>query len=186
MSTGVFGFGVWAHHMFATGMPALSTSFFSAASMAVSIPSGIQIFAWLATIWAARRHVLATPMLFMLGFICLFVIGGVSGVMTASVPFDWQATDTYFVVAHLHYVLVGINLFPVFAGFYYWLPKMTGRMLNERLGQVELLGAVRRLQPHASSRCTSSGCSACRAASTPIPPGWAGTGSTCSSRWARC
>jgi heme/copper-type cytochrome/quinol oxidase subunit 1 len=135
VSTGIFGFGVWAHHMFATGMPALSTTFFSAASMGVSIPSAIQIFAWLATIWAARRHVLATPMLFMLGFICLFVIGGVSGVMTASVPFDWQATDTYFVVAHIHYVLLGINLFPVLAGFHFWLPKMTGRMLNERLGK---------------------------------------------------
>ena len=135
VSTGILGFGVWAHHMFATGMPALSTTFFSAASMGVSIPSGIQIFAWLATIWAARRHVLATPMLFMLGFICLFVIGGISGVMTASVPFDWQATDTYFVVAHLHYVLLGINLFPVLAGFHYWLPKMTGRMLDERLGK---------------------------------------------------
>jgi cytochrome c oxidase subunit I+III len=135
ISTGIFGFGVWAHHMFATGMPALSTTFFSAASMGVSIPSGIQIFAWLATIWAARRHVLATPMLFMLGFICLFVIGGISGVMTASVPFDWQATDTYFIVAHLHYVLVGINLFPVLAGFYFWLPKMTGRMLSEQLGK---------------------------------------------------
>jgi cytochrome c oxidase subunit I+III len=135
VSTGIFGFGVWAHHMFATGMPALSTTFFSGASMGVSIPSGIQIFAWLATIWAARRHVLATPMLFMLGFICLFVIGGVSGVMTASVPFDWQATDTYFIVAHLHYVLLGINLFPVLAGFHFWLPKMTGRMLSERLGK---------------------------------------------------
>jgi len=135
VGTGIFGFGVWAHHMFATGMPALATTFFSAASMGVSIPSGIQIFAWVATIWSARRHVLATPMLFMLGFICLFVIGGVSGVMTASVPFDWQATDTYFIVAHLHYVLVGINLFPVLAGFYYWLPKMTGRMLSERLGK---------------------------------------------------
>jgi cytochrome c oxidase subunit I+III len=135
VSTGIFGFGVWAHHMFATGMPPLSTTFFSAASMSVSIPSGVQIFAWLATIWAARRHVLATPMLFMLGFICLFVIGGISGVMTASVPFDLQATDTYFVVAHLHYVLLGINLFPVLAGFYYWLPKMTGRMLSEKLGK---------------------------------------------------
>ncbi len=135
VSTGIFGFGVWAHHMFATGMPGLATTFFSAASMGVSIPSGIQIFAWLATIWSARRHVLATPMLFMLGFICLFVIGGVSGVMTASVPFDWQATDTYFIVAHIHYVLVGINLFPVLAGFYFWLPKMTGRMLSERLGR---------------------------------------------------
>jgi cytochrome c oxidase subunit I len=135
ISTGIFGFGVWAHHMFATGMPPLSTTFFSGASMAVSIPSGIQIFAWLATIWSAKRHVLATPMLFMLGFICLFVIGGISGVMTASVPFDLQATDTYFIVAHLHYVLIGINLFPVLAGFHYWLPKMTGRMLSERLGK---------------------------------------------------
>jgi cytochrome c oxidase subunit I+III len=135
VATGIFGFGVWAHHMFATGMPELSMMFFSAASMSVSIPSGIQVFAWLATIWAARRHVFATPFLFMIGFIALFVIGGISGVMTASVPFDRQATDTYFVVAHLHYVLLGINLFPVMAGFYYWLPKMTGRMLNETLGR---------------------------------------------------
>jgi cytochrome c oxidase subunit I len=135
VSTGILGFGVWVHHMFATGMPHLSTSFFSAASMAVSVPSGIQVFAWLATIWAARRHVYATPFLFLLGFIVLFVIGGLSGVMTAAVPFDWQVTDTYFVVAHLHYVLIGINLFPVMAGFYYWLPKMTGRMLNETLGK---------------------------------------------------
>jgi heme/copper-type cytochrome/quinol oxidase subunit 1 len=102
--------------------------------MAVSVPSGMQVFAWLATIWAARRHVYSTTFLFLLGFIALFVIGGVSGVMTASVPYDWQVTDTYFVVAHLHYVLVGINLFPVIAAFYYWLPKMTGRLLNERLG----------------------------------------------------
>ena len=135
VSTGIFGFGVWAHHMFATGMPELSTTFFSAASMSVSIPSGMQIFAWLATIWAARRHVFATPFLFMVGFISLFVIGGISGVMVASVPFDLQATDTYFIVAHLHYVLLGINLFPVMAGFYYWLPKMTGRMMSERLGR---------------------------------------------------
>ncbi len=133
--TGMLGFGVWAHHMFAVGLPALSTTFFSAASQAVSIPSGIQVFAWVATIWSARRHVYSTSFLFMLGFICLFVIGGVSGVMTASVPFDWQATDTYFVVAHLHYVLIGINLFPVIAAFYYWLPKMTGRLLSESLGR---------------------------------------------------
>jgi cytochrome c oxidase subunit I len=135
VSTGILGFGVWAHHMFATGMPELTTTFFSAASQAVSIPSGIQVFAWIATIWAARRHVHATPFLFMLGFICLFVVGGISGVMTGSVPFDWQATDTYFVVAHLHYVLLGINLFPVMAAFYYWLPKITGRMLGESLGR---------------------------------------------------
>lgn len=135
VSTGIIGFGVWAHHMFATGMPELSATFFSAASMAVSIPSGMQVLAWLGTIWSARRHVFATPMLFMLGFIVLFVIGGISGVMTASVPFDLQATDSYFVVAHLHYVLVGINLFPALAAFYFWMPKMTGRMLSERLGK---------------------------------------------------
>jgi cytochrome c oxidase subunit I len=135
VSTGLFGFGVWAHHMFATGMPLLSTTFFSAASMAVSVPSGMQIFAWVATIWAARRHVFSTSFLFLLGFMALFIIGGISGVMTASVPYDWQVTDSYFVVAHLHYVLVGINLFPVIAAFYYWLPKMTGRLLNERLGR---------------------------------------------------
>ncbi|HVX40629.1 MAG TPA: cytochrome c oxidase subunit I [Gemmatimonadaceae bacterium] len=135
VSTGIIGFGVWVHHMFATGLPDLSTTFFSAASQAVVLPSAIQIFAWLATIWAARRHVFSTAMLFALGFIVLFVIGGVSGVMTGSVPFDWQVTDTYFVVAHLHYVLIGINLFPVMAAFYYWLPKMTGRMLNETLGK---------------------------------------------------
>ncbi|MDQ2666725.1 MAG: cytochrome c oxidase subunit I [Gemmatimonadota bacterium] len=135
VSTGLIGFGVWAHHMFATGLPHVAEGFFSAASMAVSIPSAVQIFAWIATMWASRRIVRPTPMLFILGFFVLFVIGGISGVMVASVPFDWQAHDTYFVVAHLHYVLIGMNLFPVIAAFYYWLPKMTGRMLDERLGR---------------------------------------------------
>jgi cytochrome c oxidase subunit I len=134
VSTGMLGFGVWVHHMFATGLPDLSTDFFSAASMVITIPSAVAVFAWLATIWHGRP-VLQTPFLFAAGFIVLFVIGGVSGVATAAVPFDRQLTDSYFVVAHLHYVLVGINLFPVIAGFYYWLPKMTGRMLNERLGR---------------------------------------------------
>ncbi len=135
VATGIAGFGVWAHHMFATGIPVLYTTFFSAASLTVSIPSGVQIFGWLATIWHARRHVWRTPFYFIVGFIVLFVIGGFSGVMTAAVPADWQETDTYFVVAHIHYVLIGINLFPVMAAFYYWLPKMTGRMLDERLGR---------------------------------------------------
>jgi cytochrome c oxidase subunit I len=135
IATGMAGFGVWVHHMFATGIPVLSTAFFSAASLTVSIPSGIQIFGWLATIWHAKRHVWRTPFYFIVGFIVLFVIGGLSGVMTAAIPADWQETDTYFVVAHLHYVLIGINLFPVMAAFYYWLPKMTGRMLDERLGR---------------------------------------------------
>jgi len=134
VSTGIIGFGVWVHHMFATGLPQLSLSFFSAASLVIAIPSGISFFAWIATIWYGRP-VFKTPFLFMLGFIVLFAIGGVSGVMTGLLPFDWQLTDTYFVVAHLHYVLIGINVFPVVGALYYWLPKITGRMLSERLGR---------------------------------------------------
>jgi cytochrome c oxidase subunit I len=134
VSTGILGFGVWVHHMFATGIPDLSADFFSAASLVISIPSAVAVFAWLATIWHGRP-VLSVPFLFAAGFIVLFVLGGVSGVATAAVPFDRQLTDSYFVVAHLHYVLVGINVFPVIAGFYFWLPKMTGRLLSERLGR---------------------------------------------------
>ena len=132
--TGLVGFGVWVHHMFTTGMPQMSMSFFSAASMTISLFTIIQIFAWLATIWLGKP-VLKTPMLFSLGFILLIIIGGLSGVMTAVIPFDWQLHDTYFVVAHIHFVLIGANVFPVFAGLYYWLPKMTGRMMNETLGK---------------------------------------------------
>ncbi|MDQ6828186.1 MAG: cytochrome c oxidase subunit I [Gemmatimonadota bacterium] len=134
VTTALLGFGVWVHHMFATGLPQLSTDFFSAGSMVISIASGVSIFAWIATIWHGKP-VFKVPFLFMAGFIVLFVIGGVSGVMTAAVPFDWQLTDSYFVVAHIHYVLIGINVFPVFGGLYYWLPKMTGRMMSERLGR---------------------------------------------------
>jgi cytochrome c oxidase subunit I len=132
--TGVVGFGVWVHHMFATGMSSMSMSFFSAASMTISIFSAVQVFAWVATIWQGRI-VRTTAMWFALGFLAVFVIGGLNGIVTAVIPFDWQLTDTYFVVSHLHYVLVGANVFPVFAGFYYWLPKITGRMLDERLGK---------------------------------------------------
>lgn len=134
VSTGILGFGVWVHHMFATGIPPLGVSFFSGASMIITIPSAVAVFSWIATIWYGRP-VFKTAFLFMAGFIVLFVIGGVSGVATASAAFDWQLTDTYFVVAHLHYVLVGINVFPVIAGMYYWFPKMTGRLLDERLGK---------------------------------------------------
>ena len=132
--TGLVGFGVWVHHMFATGLPQLSLSFFGAAGMTISIPSAVTIFAWLATMWHGRV-VLATPMLFALGFIVQFVIGGISGVMTAVVPFDWQATDTYFIVAHIHYVLAGGTVFGLFAAIYYWVPKMYGWMPSERLGK---------------------------------------------------
>ena len=113
----------------------MATGFFSAASLMIAIPSGIQMFAWVATIWNGRP-VFTVPILFVIGFIVTFVIGGLTGVMFAAVPFDWQVTDTYFVVAHFHYVLIGGDVFPIFAALYYWLPKMTGRMLNERLGKL--------------------------------------------------
>lgn len=132
--TGVIGFFVWVHHMFATGMSTTSMSLFSAASMTISVFSTIQVFAWLATLWRGRP-VMTTALRFLLGFIALFVIGGLSGVVTAFIPFDWQLTDTYFVVAHIHYVILGANLFPVFAAFYHWLPKITGRLMNETLGR---------------------------------------------------
>jgi heme/copper-type cytochrome/quinol oxidase subunit 1 len=102
----------------------------------IAIPSGVQVFAWINTIWQGNRLVWKTPFLFILGFIFIFVLGGITGVMVAIVPFDWLVHDSYFVVAHFHYVLVGGAVFPIFAGLYYWLPKMTGRMLDERLGQL--------------------------------------------------
>jgi heme/copper-type cytochrome/quinol oxidase subunit 1 len=132
--TGMLGFGVWVHHMFATGLPQMSMAFFSVASLTIVFPSAVAVFSWIGTIWHGKP-VWRTPMLFAAGFIILFVIGGVSGVVTAAIPYDWQVTDSYFVVAHLHYVLVGINVFPVMAAFYYWLPKITGRMMNETLGK---------------------------------------------------
>ncbi|MFD4838055.1 cytochrome c oxidase subunit I [Achromobacter sp. NPDC058515] len=136
VSTGFLSFGLWVHHMFATGIPRLSLSFASAASMAVSVPTAIQIFAWIATIAAADRlRPLKTPMLFILGFFFVFVIGGLTGVMVAVIPFDLQAHDTYFVVAHLHYVLFGGMVFPLFAAFYYWMPFVSRRTLSERMGR---------------------------------------------------
>ena len=134
VAIGFLSFGLWAHHMFAVGLPPLVLSFFAAASMAIAIPAGVQFFGWLATIWAGRP-VFETPFLFVIGFLVIFVIGGITGVMVAAVPFDLQAHDSYFVVGHLHYVLIGGVAFPIFAGVYYWFPKFTGKLLDERLGR---------------------------------------------------
>jgi len=129
----VLSFFVWAHHMFAVGLPKIPLLFFSGASFLFAVPTGIKIFAWLATMWGGPIR-LTTAMWFAIGLIALFTIGGLTGVAVAVVPFDWQVTDSYFVVAHIHYVLFGGSMFGLFAGVYYWFPKMTGRMLNERLG----------------------------------------------------
>jgi cytochrome c oxidase subunit 1 len=134
VATGFLGFGLWVHHMFATGLPQLGQSFFAGASMMIAIPSGVQIFCWIATIWAGRPR-FTVPFLFVLGFVVLFIIGGFTGVMIASVPFDQQMHDTYFIVAHFHYVLIGGAVFPLFGAFYHWFPKFTGRMLDEGLGR---------------------------------------------------
>jgi cytochrome c oxidase subunit I+III len=134
IATGFLGFGLWVHHMFATGLPQLGQSFFTGASMMIAIPSGIQIFCWIATIWSGRPRI-SVAFLFAIGFVVLFIIGGFTGVMIASVAFDQQVHDTFFIVAHLHYVLIGGAVFPLFGAFYYWFPKITGRMLSERLGR---------------------------------------------------
>ncbi len=128
-------FGVWVHHMFATGLPALAMSFFSAASLIIAIPSGVLFFCLIATIWRGQVE-WTVPFLFALGWFLIFLLGGVTGVMLGVMPFDWQATDSYFIVAHFHYVLNGAVVFPIFGALYYWLPKMTGRMLDEKLGKV--------------------------------------------------
>src|SRR5256886_3103400 len=134
LATALIGFGVWTHHMFVTGLPTIALSFVSLVSFMITIPSGVQVFAWVATL-VAGRPVLKPPMLYVLGFILVFVLGGLSGVMFAAVPFDAASHDTYFVVAHFHYVMVGAAIFALFGALYYWLPKMTGRMLHDRAGK---------------------------------------------------
>ncbi|QIG79352.1 cbb3-type cytochrome c oxidase subunit I [Stakelama tenebrarum] len=134
VATGFISFGVWAHHMFATGIPRVSAGYFSAASMAVSLPAGIQVFCWIATLASGKIRWNA-PALFVVGSVVIFTMGGITGVMLGMVPFDWQAHDTYFVVAHLHYVLMGGMVFPMFAAFYYWTPMTSSRPLSDRLGK---------------------------------------------------
>jgi cytochrome c oxidase subunit 1/cytochrome c oxidase subunit I+III len=128
------GFGVWAHHMFSTGLQTTTLVFFAAASMMVVVPSTIQIFAWLFTV-ATGRPEFRAPLMFIGGFIVFFVIGGLSGIMFAAIPFDQQTTDTYFVVAHFHFIIFGAAVFPILGGLYYWFPKVTGRMYHERWAQ---------------------------------------------------
>jgi len=129
------GFGVWAHHMFATGLPTITLVFFAAASMMVVIPSTIQVFAWTVTV-ALGRPEFKTPLLFIGGFIVFFVLGGLSGIMFAAIPFDQATTDTYFVVAHFHFIIFGAAVFPILGGMYYWFPKVTGRLYNEGLAKL--------------------------------------------------
>jgi cytochrome c oxidase subunit I+III len=186
---GFLSFGLWAHHMFTVGLPAVVLAFFAAASMMIAIPAGVQIFSWIGTIWDGRVR-WNTPFLFVVGFLVTFVLGGITGVMVAAVPFDQQAHDSYFVVAHLHYVLIGGVAFPMFAGVYYWLPKFTGRMMNETLGRwnfwllfvgvhvtfgpmhiVGLLGMPRRWACCSSSRVSrASSSTSCTATSVVVRP----------------
>jgi cytochrome c oxidase subunit 1 len=129
------GFGVWAHHMFASGITPVAQAAFGIATMTIAVPTGIKIFNWLGTMWGGKLR-FTTPMLFSIGFVAMFVIGGLSGVTHAIVPSDWQQTDTYWIVAHFHYVLFGGAIFGIFSGLYYWFPKITGRTMNETLGKV--------------------------------------------------
>ena len=135
VAIGFYSMLVWAHHMFTVGLPGYLQGFFMISSMIIAVPTGIKIFNWLATTWRGNIH-FDTAMLFALGFICIFTIGGLSGIFVAAYPFDWQAQDSYFVVAHLHYVLFGGSIFALFAAFFYWWPKIFGRMLDERLGKI--------------------------------------------------
>jgi cytochrome c oxidase subunit 1 len=134
IAIGFLGWGVWAHHMFATGLGPVAISAFAVSTMLIAVPTGVKIFNWLSTVWRGAVR-LNTAMLFALGFIAMFTIGGLSGVLHSIVPSDTQQTDTYFVVAHFHYVLFGGLMLAVFGGFYYWLPKVYGRMLDERIGK---------------------------------------------------
>jgi cytochrome c oxidase subunit I len=131
---GVVSMGVWAHHMFAVGMGRTPNAFFAASTMLVGVPTGVKIFNWLGTIYGGRIR-FATPMLFCTAFLFQFLCAGLTGIMLAVVPFDWQLTDSYFVVAHFHFVLIGATIFNIFAAMYYWFPKATGRMLSETLGR---------------------------------------------------
>src|SRR3984885_6199931 len=135
VAIGFISMSVWAHHMFTIGMSAAANTFFVISTMAIAVPTGIKIFNWLATMWGGKIE-FKTPMLFLIAFLFQFLIAGLTGVMLASAPFDWQLGNSYFVVAHFHYVIVGAILFCLFGAFYYWFPKMSGKMYNETLGKL--------------------------------------------------
>jgi cytochrome c oxidase subunit 1 len=131
----VLGFSVWAHHMFVSGMASYLRVPMMVTTMLIAVPTGVKVFSWLATIWEGKLD-FKTPMLWAIGFLSMFLLGGLSGVYLGAVPIDIHASDTYFIVAHIHYVLFGGSLFTIFAGIYYWFPKMTGKMYNETLGKL--------------------------------------------------
>jgi hypothetical protein len=167
-SIAFLSFIVWAHHMFTVGMPLAGQLFFMLSTMLIAVPTGVKVFNWTATMWRGSLT-FETPMLFALAFLFLFTIGGFSGLMLAIVPADFQYHDTYFVVAHFHYVLVPGACSRSSAGAYYWLPKWTGHMYDETLGKMALLAVDRRREHGCSSRSTSSASPACRGASRTTP-----------------
>ncbi len=134
VAVGFVSFGLWAHHMFTAGLPQVAMGFFAIASMSIAIPNGVQVLAWLTTLWSGRPKI-SVPLLYVIGFFFIFTLGGITGVMVASVPFDWQVHDSYFVVAHFHYVLIGGVTFPIFAASYYWFPFISGKLLDDRMGR---------------------------------------------------
>ena len=169
MAIAFISMGVWAHHMFAAGMSRTLDLYFAAASLLVSIPTGIKFFNWLATMYGGRLS-FASPMLFACGFLSLFLIGGLTGIMLAIAPFDFQLSDSYFVVGHFHWVLIGGTLFGTFAGLHYWYPKVTGRMLSERLARSGNSGSSMSASWSRSRRCTSRGCWGCPGGFIPTMP----------------
>ena len=180
VAIGFFSLLVWAHHMFAVGLPIGLQAFFMISSMIIAVPTGVKIFNWIATTWRGNL-IYDPPLLWVLGMIAVFTIGGLSGIFVAAFPFDWQVHDSYFVVAHMHYVLFGGAIFSMFAALYYWWPKMFGRA-RPAARDLAVLGHVRRLQPDVLPAAHARAARACRAASTPTDEHgwWSATTSTSS------
>ena len=182
VAIGAVGFVVWAHHMYTVGLSLNTQRYFVFATMVIAVPTGVKIFSWIATMWGGSIS-LRAPMLWAIGFIFLFTVGGVTGVVLANAGVDRALHETYYVVAHFHYTMSLGAVFTIFAGFYYWFPKMTGYMYDEALAKLAFLAAVHRRQRHLLSRSISSVWRACRAATSTIPtPTICGTWSPRSAR----